>query len=284
MRLSSILSLGVAIVLGAAAAFLARGAIQGGSVAAVASSATAVVASEPLAFGVALTADNLREIQWPSNNVPDGAFSTITDLLKDGRRVTLAAIQRNEPILGPKITGPNQRATLSALIEDGMRAVTVRVDEVRGVAGFVLPGDRVDVILTVGESANSDPNSAAYADVLLQNAKVLGIDQQTNDRNEKPTVARAVTLELNIEQAQKVILAQGVGRLSLLLRQTGKADAQPARRVTAADLGRGEVIEKAPAENEKPVSSVAVTEVVHPTVHVIRNASKREQYTVAAER
>src|SRR3954447_947723 len=196
MRASSVVSLSVAILLGGVAAYVSKGLIQTGDAGAVvpAPNRTTVVAAQQLAFGVQLTGDNLREIPWPSDNVPAGAFATINDLLKDGRRVTLATFQRDEPILSPKITGPNQRAGLSTLIDEGMRAVSVRVDEVRGVAGFILPGDRVDVILTRGEDGqNSD---AASADVLIQNTKVLAIDQIVDEKQEKPTIAKAVTLEL----------------------------------------------------------------------------------------
>src|SRR5829696_3346769 len=115
MRISSVISLGVAITLGGFAAYLSKGLMQTGSADAVVAPKyrTAVVASQPLAFGVPLTKDNLREIPWPSNNAPEGSFATIDEVLKDGRRVSLGTFQRDEPILNTKITGPNQKATLS---------------------------------------------------------------------------------------------------------------------------------------------------------------------------
>jgi pilus assembly protein CpaB len=288
MRAASAISLGVAIVLGGAAAYLSKGLIQPGASGATKASlaGTAVVAAQPLAFGTPLTPDNVREISWPSENIPEGAFRTIEEFLKDGRRVTLASFQKNEPILSQKVTGPNQRATLSTLIEEGKRAVSVRVDEVRGVAGFILPGDRVDVILTRGESSQS--SDKASADVLIQNTKVLAIDQIIDDKQEKPTIAKAVTLELDMQQAQKVVLAQGIGRLSLVLRQAGEAESAPARRVLASELSAGEIVEASRREAEKveekkePVRAVAL--VPQPLVNVIRNAVKREQYTVHSER
>ena len=233
MRSGSIISLSVALVFGLVAAALTRGLIH--PVTTPLRNQTIVVAAQPLGFGMALTAENLREVPWSGEGVIDGAFASITEMNKDGRRLTLASFQRNEPVLSSKITGPNQRATLSTQIDDGMRAVSIRVDEVRGVAGFVLPGDRIDVILTKGETSSSD-SAGAYADVLLQNAKVLAIDQSVNERSDKPAIARAVTLELTIQQAQSVILAQGIGRLSLVLRQTGEVSTRPTTRVTAADI------------------------------------------------
>jgi len=107
-----------------------------------------VVASEPLSFGTVLTTRNLSEVSWPQNALPQGAFFSIDEMLKDGPRVVLRPIETNEPILTPKITGSNESASLSKLIAAGHRAVTIRVNDVAGVAGFILPGDRVDVVLT----------------------------------------------------------------------------------------------------------------------------------------
>src|SRR5207237_10820268 len=130
----------------------------------------------------------------------ESAYPTQDPSLKHGRRVARTPMQPNELILKSSITGPGQRATLSALLDEGKRAVTVRVDDVRGVAGFVLPGDRVDVVLI--RSANGENIS----DVLLQHIKVLAIDQLTNEQKETPTIARAVTLEVDTDQAQKILL------------------------------------------------------------------------------
>lgn len=109
---------------------------------------TVVVAGKPLRFGNELSSGTMREIPWPQDSIPVGAFATIADLTKAGRRIVLSPIEANEPILGWKVTGPGQRATLSAMLRDGLKAVTIRVNDVEGVAGFVLPGDYVDVALT----------------------------------------------------------------------------------------------------------------------------------------
>ena len=111
---------------------------------------------------------------------------------RGGKRIVLASIERNEPILRTKITGPGQKATLSAVIQDGMRAVTVRVNDVEGVAGFVLPGDHVDVLLTRQAERTSGTN-----DVVIQNTRVLAVDQLADDAADRPTVVRAVTLEVD---------------------------------------------------------------------------------------
>jgi pilus assembly protein CpaB len=94
-----------------------------------------------------------KKVAWPTQTALEGTFASAAELTTGGRRLAVASLQRNEPILVSKITGPNGRATLSTQIDEGMRAVSVRVDEVRGVAGFVSPGDRVDVILTRAAAA-----------------------------------------------------------------------------------------------------------------------------------
>ena len=143
----------------------------------------------------------------------------------------MTAIETNEPILNTKITGSGQRATLSALIADGKKASTLRVNDVDGVAGFVLPGDRVDVIL----SRQLDKGSAVN-DVVLKNAKVLAIDQLADERADKPSLAKAVTLEVDIAGAQKLSLAGQIGTLSLALRKAGDSEPVDSRPITLADL------------------------------------------------
>src|SRR3712207_1102010 len=111
-------------------------------------------------------------------------------------------MEENEPLLKAKVTGPGQRASLAAVIDPGMKAMTVRVNDVNGVAGFVLPGERVDILLTRTMEKNE-----SWTDVLLQNVKVLAADQSADDRADKPSVAKAVTLEVSTAQAQKLTLA-----------------------------------------------------------------------------
>jgi pilus assembly protein CpaB len=231
---------------------------------------TVVVAAAPLRFGAHLSASNLREVAWPDAAIPAGTFASINDLMGPGRRIVLAAIEPNEPILRSKITGPGQRATLSAVIQPGMKAVTVRVNDVEGVGGFVLPGDHVDVLMT-RQPGNSD--------VVLQNAKVLAVDQLADDSSEKPTVVKAVTLEVETVAAQKLSLAASLGSLTLALRKAGEADVEGTRRVTAGDLGNPDVPRGVP----KPYSVVVVTRAGQPKEYnVSRESDVRE--AVGADR
>jgi pilus assembly protein CpaB len=240
---SNMLVLALAIVLGGIAAILARNWLLSHGQTEQAGAASIVVAAAPLTFGTQLSPENLKEIPWSTGALPDGAFASKREVLNDGRRMALAAIARNEPILHSKITAPGQRATLSSILDPGKRAVTVRVDDVRGVAGFIQPGDRVDVVL-IRTEAESRTNEG-YSDVILQSAKVLAIDQITGERTEQPTIAKAVTLEVTPEEAQKILLATNIGRLSLILRQPEEAVADPAQRVTEADLGNARPAPKA---------------------------------------
>lgn len=196
---------------------------------------TVVVAAVPLKFGDTLTADKLREIPWPAGAVPAGAFKTTKDALAgEGAKQALQAIGANEPVLAAKITGPGQRATLSAVLGVGMKAVSIRVNDVLGVAGFVFPGDRVDVLLT--RTVRDGGVDKSFVDVLLQSVKVLAIDQVADESKDSPTVAKAVTVEVDTKDAQKLTLAAGAGQLSLALRQAAASKGESTERVTLNDL------------------------------------------------
>ena len=240
MRGSTIVMIAVAAVFGVLSVFMAQSWLNRQADARMkslqaqtktVSTRTVVVAKSPLRFGNALTPQVLREVEWPNDAVPQNSFSTIAELTKGEKRVVLASMEANEPIVTAKITGPGQKATLSALIEEGKKAVTIRVNDVDGVAGFVLPGDRVDVMLT-----RSVDNSGT-TDVVLQNVKVLGIDQLADARAEKPTVAKAVTLEVDTVSAQKLALASSAGNLSLMLRRAGDVAEDASRRISITDIG-----------------------------------------------
>ncbi|HYF22060.1 MAG TPA: Flp pilus assembly protein CpaB [Caulobacteraceae bacterium] len=215
----------VALVLGAAAVWgvrsLAAGAEKGVQADAL------VVAARPIAFGETLTPDLLKLQPWPKGARPEGSFPTVAELTGPTPRVALRPIAANEPILASRVSVPGGRATLSALIEAGMRAVTIRVDDVFGVAGFVLPGDFVDVILTRPEGEATVANDNMRTDVLLQSVRVLAVDQLASENKDEPVVAKAATIEVTPEQAQKLALAAQVGTLSLALR--GKVDPTASR-------------------------------------------------------
>ncbi|MCA0034492.1 Flp pilus assembly protein CpaB [Mesorhizobium sp. B263B2A] len=220
---------------------------------------TVVVATVPLKFGDTLTDDKLREIAWPAGAVPAGAFKTTKEALAgDGTKQALQAIGTNEPVLATKITGPGQRATLSAVLGEGMKAVSIRVNDVLGVAGFVFPGDRVDILLT-RTVRDTDGADKSFVDVLLQSMKVLAVDQVADESKDSPTVVKAVTLEASTKDAQKLTLAAGAGQLSLALRQAAASKGETTERVTLSDL-TGETPEdvaKRQAELDKKAAAEA---------------------------
>src|SRR6516225_6846390 len=196
---------------------------------------TIVVAAESLAYGTTMTPDNVVEIPWFSNTLPEGAFAVKDDVLSGGRRVVLSPLKRGEPVLRSKITGPGQRASLASLLDEGKRAATVSVDDVRGVAGFVLPGDFVDIVLIADDGSTK---RQSYSDILLEHVKVLAIDQVASEGEGQPTVAKAVTVEVTKEQAQKILLATSIGKLSLILARPVASQPDPTRRVSENAIGR----------------------------------------------
>lgn len=207
-----------------------------------------VVAKASLRYGTELSSDVLAEIDWPSDALPEGAFASISDLTANGRRLVLSPMEMNEPILAAKVSGSDGRATLANRLEPGKRAVTIRVDDISGVAGFVTPGDRVDVVLTRqqapaqtgGNAQEQAAQSAApgefASEVILEDIKVLTADQNLDENSTTPGVAKAVTVEVSTEQAQKVALAQQIGTLYLLLRAAGDQKEQTSSALTVADL------------------------------------------------
>lgn len=240
MRANSIVMIVLASIFGVLAVVLANMWLAGQrnqmAIAGEKPEATIVVASVPLKFGDQITADKLRQIPWPAGAIPQGAFQTTEEVLdKEGGRQALQAIGTNEPILASKITGPGQRATLSAVLAEGMKAVSIRVNDVLGVAGFVFPGDRVDILLTrtVRSAEGADQS---FVDVLLQSIKVLAVDQVADESTDSPTVVKAVTLEVSTKDAQKLTLAAGAGQLSLALRQVAAGEGENTARVTLSDL------------------------------------------------
>ncbi len=275
MRKSTFIMIAVAAVFGLMAVFVAQAwlnrqadarmkSLEAQSKQKPVSTQTLVVAAKPLRFGNQLDQTALREVAWPEGIMPAGGFKTIQEALAGGRRVVLSSFEPNEPIVASKITGPGQRATLSAVINPNMKAVTIRVNDVDGVAGFVLPGDRVDILLT-----RQLEKTAAMTDVVLQSARVLAVDQVADDRTDKPSIAKAVTVEVDITGAQRLSLASQVGSLSLALRKAGENDPMSTRLVTLADL-----------QNTK--QSNGADPGTHTTVTVMR-ASAKEVYSVPKE-
>lgn len=242
MNARTIATLAVAILLGVIAVFLVRGYLSSAkntpSPEAAQATATVpvVVAAKPIERGVVLTADLLKVANYPANAAPAG-FQSLAQLTGPGQtgRLALRSIALNEPILGDKVSGPGGKLTLATTVATGMRAVSLRSSDVAGVAGFVLPGDHVDILLT--RSVGGEQGGTTVTQVLAENVLVLGIDQSDNDEDDKPVVARAVTVEVTPEQAEAISLAQAVGSVSFALRHVADDAALARKSMTVADLG-----------------------------------------------
>jgi pilus assembly protein CpaB len=244
MRGQGLIILGVAILIGLAAVFLANsylGRVEQQQTTTAQGMVKVAVASVPLEFGTPITPDKVKLVDWPAGSLPEGTFTSIPQLLPmNHTRVALRPMAANEPILRSKISGEGGRAAISAVLDPTKRAVAVRVGDVAGVAGFVLPGDVVDVLITrTPMVVNGNGNIGQITDVLLQKVRVIAIDQDASDSTDKPAVGKTATLEVAQVDAQKLALAQQVGQLSLALVNPASETSPTVETVSTEDLRDG---------------------------------------------
>ncbi len=245
-----------------------------------------IVADIQLMPGEPVTAQSVNIVQFPISSVPTGSFSAYEQLFIEPRNpaVALTQIVRGEPILGFKISAPGGRAALSTTLGDNMRAVAIRVNDVSGVAGFVRPEDRVDVVLTreiepktisrYAKKAEGPGKKPVFlAELLLQDIKVLASDQishtgkinlgKTNAVGfDGPKLAKTITLEVSAVQAQKLALAQSVGSLTLALRAPLSRERINAKAIKTADLSTAQPVKRRAVRKRTPVSRTAQVVVV----------------------
>jgi pilus assembly protein CpaB len=239
LRRQTLIALAIAVVLGLFAVYLANVFLSKSEkrVAATPMGTTKVaVALVPLDYGIEVTPDKVRYVDYPTASLPPGTFRTNADLLPMGKkRLALRPIQVNQPLLAADMTGEGQGASISALLPDGARATSVSINAVSGVAGFVKPNDSVDVLIT--RQGLGGDGAGQITDVLLQNIRVIAIDQDAKGTNPKPDVARTATLQVTPLEAQKLVLGQQLGSLSLVLRKPGADQDNPVvETVSLADL------------------------------------------------
>lgn len=227
----------IAVLIGLVAVVLATRLLQQASMA----TTKVVVASRDLDLGMRLAPDMLQTVDWPKTALPKGASSNRDDLLnaktpegKTEARVLKANIARGEPILESKLAPIGAAGGLAAALEEGMRAITVRVNEIVGVAGFALPGSRVDLLVHTQDEANKP-----ISKIVLESVKVIAIAQETQADPNKPKVVSAVTLEVTPEQAEKIDLARSIGTLSLVLRNEMDRNVVVTKGAEKASLLRG---------------------------------------------
>jgi pilus assembly protein CpaB len=187
-------------------------------------------------------------------SAPGGAFNELKEV--EGK-VTRAAILQGEILLEGRFTDQGNGSTLAAVVERNMRAVSVRVDDVVGVAGFLLPGNRVDILGT-----RDLPNREAHSETILQNVRVLAVDQTASTDKNEPVVVRAVTLEVTPEQAEVLVKWKEQGTIQLTLRNPLDESVQERPKVAAA-----------------PRKPAATAPRKAPTVTVIRGTDVADQKT-----
>lgn len=210
-----------------------------------------VVVNRNLPAGTRLERSMLEVDRWPKDAVRSPVLAEVTQA--EGRVIT-SALLRGEPLLQARLAVPGETGGLSALLEDGRRAVTVKVNEIVGVAGFALPGNFVDVMVHTTDAQNQPVSR-----IVLERIRVMAVAQDAGSaQDHKPRVVNAVTLEVTPEQAERMDLARSVGNLSLVLRS--QSDTSPV--VTQGARKRDVLLAEAPTV--QPVRSPVINRSTPP--------------------
>lgn len=221
-----------------------------------------VVASADINLGQRLMPDMLKLADWPADSVPKNAF---TDPAKLNGRVLKSSMLIGEPLSEAKLAPAGTLGGLSALITEGKRAITVRVNDVVGVAGFALPGNYVDIIVSTQKDASGDvaAREQSISKIVLERILVLAVAQEVSRDETKPRVVNAVTLEVTPAQAETLDLARSVGTLSLALRN--QVDPRSAETSGATKLTLLPVAASLPKPAAKPAPAPVVHKVAAPS-------------------
>jgi len=223
------------------------------------------VATLDIQLGSRLTPQMVQMVDWPAGSIPAGAFKDDKELAD---RVIKTTVSRGEPILESKLAPVGSRGGLSAVVEEGKRAITVRVNDVVGVAGFALPGNYVDIMVnTQEEGAKRNDKDRTISKIVLEHILVLAVAQEASRDETKPKVVNAVTLEVTPEQAEKIDLARAVGTLSLVLRNQTDLDPSMTKGITK-DMLLGRTPEPPPVVQAAPVIKPAPA----PKKRIVRRA------------
>ncbi|MCD6060646.1 MAG: pilus assembly protein CpaB [Moraxellaceae bacterium] len=201
-----------------------------------------VVAATDIQAGTKLDALMLKVVEWPEEALPSGTFPDTPSLLGPLPPVALREMRKDELVLAYKLSGQGARGGLISRIPEDKRAISIPVNEISGVSGFVLPGSFVDVLHTSAAGRSDDIPATR---VLLQNVPVIGIGQNSSENEKDPKLVKAVTLLVDPESGQKVALALSTGQLSLLLRNDFDASLLATQEITWRDLGPSQ---QAPAQ------------------------------------
>lgn len=256
MRRSSIIMLIAAVALGLIAVLFARtflggsdDAGAGGSAAAVRTVPT-VVAAADINFGEKITPEKVKVVDWPANTLPQGSFQRLEELTMGAGRTAMRPIVANEILTEKSLATGANRLSTAQLLGPQMRAISVPVNEVSGVAGLIFPGDRVDVFMT-----RQPEEALPYSELLAQGARVLAVGVDMNVGKEKPELVKSATIEVTPLQAQKIALAVTVGQLSLALRHFTDESRTRLQTAQVMDLNDGTItrlVRKPSSSNAAP--------------------------------
>jgi len=213
----------LALILGLAAAAYAASWLQQQS---ASNTLQVIVAKRDLQMGTRLQPDMLQTLAWPKTAAIQGPLTSLDEAV--GRVIRVPVLQ-GEPLLQSKLAAVGEKGGLSSVLESGQRAVTVKVNEIMGVAGFALPGNFVDVMVNTPDSLNQP-----ISKIVIERIRVLAVAQDVSTNESKPRVVNAVTLQVTPQQAEQIDLARSVGTLSLVLR--GHSDNMPVQTVGARKL------------------------------------------------
>jgi pilus assembly protein CpaB len=256
----------LALVLGLTAAMYAADVATTQTVA----SNKVIVAAVDIEIGGKVNPQMLTSVDWPSSSVPTGAFNSIQNLQD---RVVMTGVMRGEAILERKLAPLGSLGGLSSVIAQGKRAMTVRVNDVVGVAGFALPGNYVDVMVNAQKDNEKGKGALQISKTVLSRVLVLAVAQEAGRDDTKPRVVSAVTLELSLEDAEKLDLARSVGTLSLVLRNQVDEKNVVTQGITKNQLlGESSVaLKKAPVVRRQRRSVAVVAEKPSTCVEVFQN-------------
>ncbi|MBE0413735.1 Flp pilus assembly protein CpaB [Yoonia sp.] len=261
MRISSIIMAIVGLGVAGGSAQLAREMLTAPQAAATATPELVyvVTAASEIRRGEEILAHMLTTQAWPGDAVPAGVFLDRAALLPTAngqpRRATRPMVA-GELVLNGKVSDFGEKVTIAQSLSPGTRAMAIKVDAVTAVGGFVTPGDSVDLLLTRGRGEE------LMADTILRNIRVIGVDQKSDELNDRPDVAATVTVEVTAEQGQVIALAQRAGTLSLALRNGDGDDSMPLERLRLSDLVPEPVVAPAPEPEAAPVAPPARTMIV----------------------
>ena len=212
-----------------------------------------VVAAVDIELGSKINPQMLTVTDWPSGSMPPGAFKDIKELQD---RVVKVSVLRGDAVLERKLAPVGTQGGLSAVIADGKRAMTVRVNDVVGVAGFALPGNYVDVMVNAQQDKGKSEENKQISKTVLEHVLVLAVAQESGRDDTKPKVVSAVTLELTLEDSEKLDLARSVGTLSLVLRNQVDKKTVATTGITKSQLFGEKEVKEAPPQPVKVAAMV----------------------------